>query len=106
MEYGINVRIGAMSLVAWKLALALLLCEREPMPFLQHAPKVFYMTLQSSPITSLAGPSSGPAPCSTCIPKLMFPAARESISRAESSASMERCKSLTSAMFEGSKTRR
>jgi hypothetical protein len=55
---------------------------------------VFYMTLQSSPRTSLTGPSSGPSPPWTCTPRPLLlccsPAARDAISRAESCASIER----------------
>jgi hypothetical protein len=90
-----------------------LLCEREmlaclptcyAMLFLWHTPVVFYMTLQSSPSTSLAGPPSGPAPSSTCILKFVFPAAREAINRADSSASMERYRVHVSKGFNRSRT--
>jgi hypothetical protein len=69
-----------------------------------HTPMVFYMTLQSSPSTSLAGPPSGSAPSSTCIPVFVFPAAREAINRADSSASMERCWVHVSKGFNRSRT--
>jgi len=55
---------------------------------------ISYITLHSSPKTSLATSSSGPSPSSACTPRPLFPgctpAAREAISRAESCASIER----------------
>ena len=74
------------------------------MPSISNTPMVFYMTLQSSPSTSLAGPLSGPASPSACIPRFVFPAAREAINRADSSASMERCRIHVSKGFNRSRT--